>query len=289
MSEQRSGQQAPFDGQVIWITGASSGIGEALAQSFAKRGARIVLSARREPELSRVQAECVSNGNSADNFLVLPLDVVDYEAMPSAVAAVLDKFSRIDMLINNAGISQRSFCIDTDMQVYRDLFEVDVMGQIALTKAVLPVMIEQGAGRLVVTSSLAGKFGAPQRTGYCAAKHAVMGFFDALRTEVAHHGVRVSTVVPGFIRTNVARNALTGSGERKGAAEADIDGGMDPTLCAEVVVDALALGQEEIPVGEGEEMALLEMKNEDPEKLFRTMEHMADLVRSGGAAGDDGS
>ena len=289
MSEQRSNQEASFAGHVIWITGASSGIGEALAHSFAKRGAQIVLSARREAELDRVQAECVSNGGSADNFLVLPLDVVDYEAMPGAVAAVLARFSRIDMLINNAGISQRSFCIDTDMQVYRDLFEVDVMGQIALTKAVLPVMVEQGAGRLVVTSSLAGKFGAQQRTGYCAAKHAVMGFFDALRTEVAHQGVSVSTVVPGFIRTNVARNALTGTGERKGAAEADSDWGMDAALCAEVVVDALALGQEEIPVGEGGEMALLKMKNEDPEKLFRTMEQMADLVRSGGAAGDDKS
>jgi NAD(P)-dependent dehydrogenase (short-subunit alcohol dehydrogenase family) len=287
MSEQQPGQEASFDGQVIWITGASSGIGEALVRSFAKRGAQIVLSARREPELRRVQAACVSEGLSADKLLVLPLDVVDYDAMPAAVAAVLDKFSRIDMLINNAGMSQRSFCIDTDMQVYRSLFEVDVLGQIALTKAVLPVMVEQGSGRLVVTSSLAGKFGAPQRTGYCAAKHAVMGFFDALRTEVAHLGIRVSTVVPGFIRTNIARNALTGTGEAKGRAEADIDGGMDVTLCSEFVVAALARGEEEIPVGEGNEMSLLDLKREDPEKLFRTMEQMADLVRAGGGAGDE--
>jgi NADP-dependent 3-hydroxy acid dehydrogenase YdfG len=278
MPEQDLKQVESFDNRVIWITGASSGIGEALAGSFAKRGARLVLSARREPELRRVQADCVSEGADADRFLVLPLDVVDQDAMPAAVAAVLARFSRIDMLINNAGISQRSFCIDTDMQVYRRLLEVDVLGQIALTKAVLPAMIEQGSGHLVVTSSLAGKLGVPQRTGYCAAKHAVMGFFDALRTEVAHLGITVSTVVPGFIRTNVARNALTGSGKPKAAAEADIDEGMDARRCAEVIVMALARGQEEIPVGEGKEMSLLDLKREDPTRLFRTMEQLAGQV-----------
>ncbi len=278
MPEQESIEQEPFVDRVIWITGASSGIGEALARSFAQRGARVVLSARREAELRRVQAACVSEGAPAERLLVLPLDVVDYDALPAAVAAVLARFSRIDMLINNAGISQRSFCVDTDMQVYRRLLEVDVLGQIALTKAVLPTMIEQGSGRLVVTSSLAGKLGVPQRTGYCAAKHAVMGFFDALRTEVAHLGITVSTVVPGFIRTNVARNALTGSGEPKAAAEADIDEGMDAGRCAEVIVAALARGQEEIPVGEGEEMSLLELKREDPARLFRTMERLAGQV-----------
>jgi NADP-dependent 3-hydroxy acid dehydrogenase YdfG len=278
MPKQESAQQESFVDRVIWITGASSGIGEALARSFAQRGARLVLSARREPELRRVQADCVSEGAPAERFLVLPLDVVDYDALPDAVAAVLARFSRIDMLINNAGISQRSFCVDTDMQVYRRLLEVDVLGQIALTKAVLPTMIGQGSGRLVVTSSLAGKLGVPQRTGYCAAKHAVMGFFDALRTEVAHLGITVSTVVPGFIRTNVARNALTGSGEPKAAAEADIDEGMDAGRCAEVIVAALARGQEEIPVGEGEEMSLLELKREDPTRLFRTMEQLAGQV-----------
>ena len=289
MPEQDSKQVESFDNRVIWITGASSGIGEALARSFAKRGALLVLSARREPELRRVQADCVSEGASADRFLVLPLDVVDQDAMPAAVAAVLARFSRIDMLINNAGISQRSFCIDTDMQVYRRLLEVDVLGQIALTKAVLPAMIEQGSGRLVVTSSLAGKLGVPQRTGYCAAKHAVMGFFDALRTEVAHLGITVSTVVPGFIRTNVARNALTGSGKPKAAAEADIDEGMDARRCAEVIVTALAGGQEEIPVGEGAEMSLLDLKREDPTRLFRTMEQLAGQVIAAPQGGGTGA
>ncbi len=276
-------QQQPqsFQDQVIWITGASSGIGEALARSFAARGAAVVLSARRETELQRVRQQLLEEGVGAERVTVLPLDVTDYDAMPAAVQRVQDSFARIDMLINNAGISQRSFCVDTDMEVYRTLFEVDVLGQIALTKQVLPVMITQGSGRLVVTSSIAGKVGAPQRTGYCAAKHAVMGFFDALRTEVAHQGVRVSTVVPGFIATSIARNALTGSGAAKDSAEADIDEGMDADRCAEVVVEALARGEEEIPVGEGPIMGLLDLKRDDPQQLFRTMEAMAAQLLAG--------
>jgi NADP-dependent 3-hydroxy acid dehydrogenase YdfG len=276
-------QQQPqsFQDQVIWITGASSGIGESLARSFAARGAAVVLSARRETELQRVRQQLLEEGVGAERVMVLPLDVTDYDAMPAAVQRVEDSFARIDMLINNAGISQRSFCVDTDMDVYRTLFEVDVLGQIALTKQVLPVMITQGSGRLVVTSSIAGKVGAPQRTGYCAAKHAVMGFFDALRTEVAHQGVRVSTVVPGFIATSIARNALTGSGAAKDSAEADIDEGMDADRCAEVVVEALARGEEEIPVGEGPIMGLLDLKRDDPQQLFRTMEAMAAQLLAG--------
>lgn len=280
MSDQQQQPQS-FQGQVIWITGASSGIGEAMAHSFAARGAALVLSARREAELQRVRQQLLAEGVSAERVMVLPLDVTDYDAMPAAVARVQDRFARVDMLVNNAGISQRSFCVDTDMEVYRTLFEVDVLGQIALTKQVLPVMIAQGSGRLVVTSSLAGKIGAPQRTGYCAAKHAVMGFFDALRTEVAHQGVRVSTVVPGFIATSIARNALTGSGAAKDSAEADIDEGMDVDRCAEVVVEALARGEEEIPVGEGPEMGLLDLKRDNPQQLFRTVEAMAAQLLAG--------
>ena len=269
-----------FRGKVVWITGASSGIGEALARNFARCGARLVLSARREAELQRVLVDCVNDGASAENLLVLPLDVVDYAAMPASVARVREAFSGVDMLINNAGVSQRSFCLDTAMQVYRDLFEVDVLGQIALTKEVLPLMVEQGSGHVVVTASVAGKVGAPLRTGYCAAKHAVMGFFDALRTEVAHHGIRVSTVIPGFIRTNVAVNALAGDGAATGATDDDIAGGMEASRCAQVVVAALAAGEEEIAVGEGPEMDLLELKRTNPTQAFRLLEAMADQVRA---------
>lgn len=253
----------------IWITGASSGIGEALATRFARDGARLVLSARRENELQRVAGRCVEAGLDTADVLVLPLDVTDWAALPGAVQQVLDRFGGIDLLINNAGMSQRSLCIDTDMAVYQRLMDVDVMGQIALTKAVLPHMLERGAGHIAVTASVAGKVGVPKRTGYCAAKHAVMGFFDALRAEVEEQGVFVSTIVPGFIRTDLSRNALAADGSPFGKMDDDIAGGMDVDACADVVVNALNARKREIPVGKGKEMAALWVKRIAPEVLFK--------------------
>lgn len=280
MSRQQVNYSETFAGKVIWVTGASSGIGEALCKIFARCGARVVLSARTEAELQRVRSECIAAGASGDNLLVVPLDIVDYDAMPGAVASVLEAFTRIDMLINNAGMSQRSFCLDTNIDVYRRMLEVNVLGQIALTKQVLPTMVERGCGHLVVTASVAGKVGVPLRTGYCAAKHAVMGFFDALRAEVAYLGIRVSTVVPGFIRTNVSTNALTGTGEKFAKEDANIAGGMDVDEAAQIIVQGLADGLEEIAVGQGEEMALLDLKRSDPVNAFRAMEGMAEHIRS---------
>lgn len=255
--------------QTVWITGASSGIGEALAVRFARDGARLVLSARRQSELERVAASCREAGLTAEQVLVLPLDVTDWESLPGAVRAVLDTFGTIDLLVNNAGVSQRSLCKDTDMSVYQKLMDVDVMGQIALTKAVLPHMLERGSGHLAVTASVAGKVGVPLRTGYCAAKHAVMGFFDALRAEVEGKGVKVSTIVPGFIRTDISRNALAGDGSAFGEVDEDIAGGMNVTECAEVIFKGLKAGKREIPVGKGKEMAALWIKRIAPEVLFR--------------------
>lgn len=264
-----------FRNQVIWITGASSGIGEALAVALAAEGARLVLSARRADQLERVGQRCVANGLAAADLLVLVLDVTDHAAMPAALDNVIERFGRLDMLINNAGISQRSLCVDTDMAVYRRLFEVDVLGQIALTKTVLPTLLQQGSGHILITSSVAGKIGVPYRTGYCAAKHAVMGFFDALRAEVCHHGLQVTTVTPGYIRTDISVNALTGDGTRHGMVDDDIAGGMDVTRCAAVILDGLRKGVPEIAVGEGMEMKALWLKRLFPRKVFDKVAAMA--------------
>ena len=149
-----------FENQVVWITGASSGIGEALALQFADASARLVLSSRREEELKRVRNLCLERGLEPDRVLILPLDVTDYDAMQPAVAQVINTFDRIDMLINNAGVSQRALCVETDLSTYRQLMEIDFFGQIALTKAVLPQMIRQGSGHIGIMSSVAGKVGA---------------------------------------------------------------------------------------------------------------------------------
>lgn len=194
--------------------------------------------------------------------------------MPGAVAAVIAAFGCVDVLINNAGISQRSLCVGTDMAVYRRLFEVDVMGQIALTKAVLPTMLERGRGHIVIISSVAGKIGVPYRTGYCAAKHAVIGFYDALRAEVASAGLKVSTVLPGFIRTQISANALRGDGTAFGREDQDIASGMDVTKCAQVIVEGLRRDRAEIPVGEGREMQALWLKRFFPGVVFRKVAQM---------------
>lgn len=270
-----------FADKVVWITGASSGIGEGLAKEFSNRGAKLVLSARNQAQLQRVADECIAKGSPAEHILVLPLDVGELDTMAAAKDRVIAAFGRIDMLINNAGISQRSLCLETDLSVYQTMMHVNVLGQIALTKQVLPVMVEQGEGMMVVTSSVAGKVGAPIRTGYCAAKHAVMGFFDSLRTEVAHLGIKVTTITPGFIRTNVSENALTGDGSPTGTTDENIAGGMDVNDCCREIMQGFEAGTEEIAVGGEQELGLLQLKREDPVSAFRALEAMAqDLLKA---------
>lgn len=260
-----------FQDRVVWITGASSGIGEALAKAFAKQGAYLILSGRRVEALEAVAQAC-----APAKTIVLPFEATDYDALPSIVDKAWDWQGRIDLLVNNAGISQRGKAIDTDMAVYRQLLEIDFFAPIAVTKLVLPKMLERGRGHIAVVSSVAGKIGVPQRTGYCAAKHALQGFFDALRAENAHLGLDVSLITPGFIRTNIARNALSADGKARGESDANIEGGMDPDKAAQVILAGLAAKREEIPVGEGREMFALKLKRFAPGLLSRMTQKMAE-------------
>ena len=269
-----------FSGKVVWITGASSGIGEGLCRAFAQCGAKVILSARNEQELKRVYGQCQDVGASSDNLMMLPLDVVDYASLPAATEAVMSRFSRIDLLINNAGQGARAFCQDMSMDVYRKIIEVNLMGAIALTQQVVPIMIKQGFGRIAGTSSVAGKVGVPLRTGYCAAKHGVMGFFDALRTELAYHGVKVSVIVPGLVRTNTVANAMTGDGELIGAEDGVMEEGLEIGEAAQIILTQLAAGVDEFTVGDGPEVQMIEGKRADPVSVFRALEGMAEGLHS---------
>lgn len=249
--------------KTAWVTGASSGIGEALAKELAARGARVILSARREGELRRVAAAC------AGETLILPFEATAYDALPAIVERALAWRGGVDLLVNNAGVSQRSLALDTAFDVYRRIMEVDFFAPLRLTQLVLPSMVARGAGRIVVISSVAGKVGAPLRTAYCAAKHACLGYFDALRAEIEKaHGVGVSVVTPGSVRTDVARNALTGDGSVRGRSDENIDAGMAPEAAATIILDGIAAGLREIPVAEGMELAALNLRRENPEALF---------------------
>ena len=252
-----------FQNKTAWVTGTSSGIGEALAKGLAARGARVILSGRRLDELQRVAKS--TDGET----LVLPFEATDYDALPGTVEKAQHWRGGVDLLINNAGVSQRSLALDTSFDVYRRLMEIDFFAPVRLTQLVLPSMVARKSGHIVIISSVAGKIGAPLRTAYCAAKHACVGYYDALRAEVeAAYGIGVSVVTPGSVRTDIAKKAMTGDGSARGRSDDNIDNGMAPERAAEIVLDGVAGGVREIPVAEGMELAALQMRAANPDALF---------------------
>jgi dehydrogenase/reductase SDR family member 7B len=184
-------------------------------------------------------------------------------------------------LVNNAGISQRSLAVDTEFAVYEKIVAVDLLAPIALTQALLPHFIANGAGQVIMISSVAGKIGVPMRTAYCAAKHGLIGYADALRAEVAGQGTKVLVVTPGSIRTNVSRNALNGDASVRGVSDKAIENGIDPDVAAKMIWDAAANGTRELVIAEGMEAEMPKLRAHDPEKLFDMVEA---LVASGYAA-----
>lgn len=237
-----------YKDKVVWITGASSGIGEAVAYAFAKEGAQLILSARRMQELERVRGSC----EHPDRVTLIPLDISEYKKTEAAVKAMLEKTGRIDMLFNNAGISQRSFAKDTSLDVYEKLMNINFMGTVAMTKAVLPFMLKQQSGHIAVVTSLTGKFSTPLRTGYAASKHALHGFFDGLRAEVWKENIKVTIICPGFVKTSVSVNALLGDGTAQNKMDASIEQGMEPAYVAEKILQGLKQGKEELCIAKKE-------------------------------------
>ena len=255
-----------FAGQTVWITGASSGIGEALAGAFARRGARLVLSARREGELERVRAG-LPRGEA---HRVVAFDMADEAAVAGAAREVLAEGARLDVLVLNAGITQRALARDTGLAVDRRIFEVNFFGPVALAKAVLPALRAQGGGRFVVVSSLVGKVGTPLRSGYAASKHALHGFFESLCAEEHDASVRVTMAMPGFVRTPLPMTALTGDGSPQGRMDRAQLEGMAPEECAERIVRAVVRGRDEVLVG-GKERWIVPLARLSPRLVRRIL------------------
>lgn len=229
-------EMTDFAGQVVWITGASSGIGEGLAYELARRGASLVLSARRTDLLEQVRSRC----EQADRHMVVALDVTATDSLGEATAAVLERFGHVDVLVNNSGISQRGTVAETKLEVERRIMEVNYLGTVALTKAVLPSMLARRRGHVVVISSLTGKIGTPLRSAYAASKHALQGYFDCLRAEVHDQGVHVSVISPGFVRTEITKNALTADGSTYDEIGDAQSKAMSPEQFARRCADAIA-------------------------------------------------
>lgn len=254
-----------FNNKVVWITGASSGIGEAITMAFAKEGAKLVLTSRREEELQRVAKQ---TGLPASSILILPLDVTDFDKAKPAAELIIATFGRIDIMVHNAGISQRSYIIDTDFEVYRKLMDVDFYSTVAITKAILPYMVQQQSGHFIVISSVAGKIGTIMRSGYNAAKHALHGFYDSLRAEGYKNNIKVTTVCPGYIRTNISVNALNEAGSKFGKMDANQANGIPAEECARQILNAVKKDKKEIYVGGLKEVAAIYLKRFLPSILF---------------------
>lgn len=232
-------------GKTVWLTGASSGIGEAVAYALARRGARLVLSARRYEELERVRAAC----ENSSQHLSLSLDMEAGAQLMDAAKRAEAFTGGIDVLFNNAGISQRALVSETLPAVDRRIMEVNYFGTVALTKAVLPGMLTRRSGTIAVITSLAGKCGTPTRASYAASKHALHGYFECLRAEVWRDGIRICLICPGFIGTHLSYAALLGDGTVQGRMDDDHARAYPAARCAEDIIAGLVRGEEELLIG----------------------------------------
>lgn len=238
---------ATLSNKVVWVTGASSGIGEALVKELAEKGSRVILSSRNTERLNKIKASLPEPAR--ENSRVLTLDLSMPESLANKANEAIALFGRIDILIHSGGISQRSMALDTLVDVDRRLMEVNYFSTVTLTKAVLPTMIANGFGHIVPISSLVGKFGSPYRSGYSASKHALHGFYDSLRAELYSKNIFVTLVTPGFVKTNVSINALTENGKALNKMDDAQKKGMPAEVCAKKIIKGIVKERNELLIG----------------------------------------
>jgi len=233
-----------FSGKVVWITGASSGIGRALALAFSDTGARLILSGRREEALAEVRTAC-----GAAEVRLVPFDLADLDAVPAGAAQGLACFGRVDNMVHNAGLAARDRVANTSREVHERILHTNYLGPALLTQALLPSMLDRGGGQFVVIGSLSGKYGGPLLSAYAASKHALHGFFESLRAEEFDRGIAVTFIVPGFIKTDITAHALTGSGGSFGRVLPVFQNAMSPDECARRILRAVVRRRQEVLVG----------------------------------------
>lgn len=242
--------------KVIWITGGSSGIGEATAYRAIAKGAKVIVSSNQKEELETVAEKCRNMGGEAK---ALFLDLSDSESMPQRVKEAIAIFGQIDVLYNNGGLSQRAFALDAGMDVQRKIMEINYFGAIYLTQLVLPHMLKNGSGQLAVTTSIAGKFGAPGRSAYCAAKHALYGFFETVRAEYCKQGIGVTFLCPGRVRTNISLHALDKDGNPTGKMDAGLAAGVSVEKAAAIIIRSIEKEKKDVLIG-GKELLMVYFK-----------------------------
>ena len=234
----------------VWITGASSGIGEACAYRYATQGDQLILTSSSRERLDVVAERCRQYG--AGDVFVLPSDLSDLEGVGLLVRQAWDRFGGIDILFLNAGISQRTSVEDTTMDMVRQIMEINYFAPVAITKSILPMMLNAGGGNIAVTTSIAGKFGFPLRCAYSSSKHALDGFFETLQAENYDKGLRVTLVCPGRVNTPISLRALDKGGKAHGQMDPGQAGGLAAEKAARRIVRAIEKGRREVLVGKGE-------------------------------------
>ncbi|MGC4020504.1 MAG: SDR family oxidoreductase [Cyclobacteriaceae bacterium] len=265
-----------INNKVIWLTGASSGIGEALTYELAKkRGVRLIISSRRKEELERVKGNCPQPVQA--NIRILPIDLAQSETLKLSTEAAIQMFGQVDILINNGGIAQRSLAKETLVSVDRQIMEVDYFGTITLTKYLLPHFLKRKSGHFVTVSSVMGMIGTPYRSGYAAAKHALHGFFDSLRAELwkDSKNIFVTMICPGWVRTNITMNAMIGDGTKLNKMDKTTDKGLTPKACAEKIIQAIEGKKDEVYIGGSKEVFAVYLKRYFPTLFARAVRKMS--------------
>lgn len=264
--EDKKLEMKDLENKIVWITGASDGIGKALAEQMAEAGCRIILTARSVNKLNTVKESLRGEGH-----LVYPMDLLKVDLIHDAVEEVLAKVGAIDILVNNAGISQRSLTKETTLEVDRKIMEINHFAKVALTKSVLPHMIKRKQGMIVSISSVAGKIGVPMRSAYSAAKHALIGFMDSLRAEIHEDNIKIMIVTPGSVQTNVSKNALEGDGKAHGVTDPAIANGIPVDECAKAIVRGIKNETPELMIARGKEKFAVYARRFYPKLLFKMM------------------
>ncbi|KGL62517.1 SDR family oxidoreductase [Polaribacter sp. Hel1_85] len=252
-----------FNNKVVWITGASSGIGKALAIELSHQNATLILSSRKKADLELVKNEC----KNSSQIKIITLDLEDYTNLQPKVDEAIACFGKVDVLVNNGGISQRSLVKDTQISVDKRIMDINYLGTVALSKAILPHFINSKSGQFVVTTSIVGKIGTPLRSSYAASKHALHGFFDSLRAENHKNNIAVTLVCPGFVNTNVSLNALTGDGSSQGKMDVATENGIQPDRFAKLMAKAIKNKKEEVYISGVKEKLAVFVKRFYPKLL----------------------
>lgn len=262
-----------FTNKVIWITGASSGIGKALAIELSKLSTKLILSSRNEKELTNVKNLCAN----PEAIKIVPLNLEKYNSLKEITEKTIALFGTIDVLVNNGGISQRSLAKNTSIAVDKRIMDINYLGTVALTKAILPHFIENNKGTIVVISSIVGKIGTPLRSSYAASKHALHGFFDSLRAEIYENSINITLVCPGFVQTNVSVNALTGDGSKQNKMDIATKNGLTPEYFVKKLIKAVEKEKQEVYIGGFKEKLAVFVKRFFPKLLSKMIRKIASV------------